>query len=146
MKYRKRERCLACYGQIKYLNTLTRHLRTIHNLSRSEYHIKFNKSSDLQNSVHMEKYKDETEEIKGGSLGSLAKLSQRSLELNSGRKIIPLDVLAHDKHNERIYVQYSDGDVIWVPTSMLLRDDELRARFTFFHACEKTETESYHSY
>lgn len=136
MKYRKRERCLACYGQIKYLNTLTRHLRTIHNLSRTEYNLKFKEDTYFQCRSPIEKCKEDTQESKGASL----------VEVNSLGKVIPLDVLAHDKRNARIHVQYSDGNIIWVATSLLLRDDELRERFTFFHACEKTYTESCHSY
>lgn len=136
MKYRKRERCLACYGQIKYLNTLTRHLRTIHKLSRKEYNLKCKEETYFQCSSPIEKCKEDTVESNGASL----------LEVNSSRKVIPLDVLAHDKRNERIHVHYSDGDIIWVPTSLLLRDDELRERFTFFHACEKTFTKICHSY
>ena len=91
-------------------------LKNENHLSRKEYRIRFKEATDSQATGVTEKCTGEIVEIKGATP---ININESNSQVNSLRDVIPIDVLGHDKLKERIHVQYSNGYVTWVPTSML---------------------------
>ena len=117
------------------MNTLTRHLKTVHKISRKVYLQRYKESMTMVKEQLTKKL--ELQMLEEKFKKTTVPEKQEDVQMKENMPV-PLEVPQHDKITKKIRVMYSDGSKLWVNTSMLLKDDELQDKFRFYLGCEKS--------